>query len=162
MITFMGMNARLMDVPFPSYWKIESGKWCWYIFNDPNRMTPFGKINPETTKNAEATAMSSFKMMDVATVTSAVKADRTSVKLPKTAGAQEQVTILNQMPGPVTLQLSDTKFPELSVKLDQTNLNAGQKAILTIRTVGPGEFVSRIIRVLVQPTNQAIDIQVTY
>ena len=30
---FMGMGgAQVMDVPFPSYWRLEHGKWFWYIY----------------------------------------------------------------------------------------------------------------------------------
>ena len=36
MMTFLGMaGPQMMDVPFPSYWKLEGGKWVWYIFQDP-------------------------------------------------------------------------------------------------------------------------------
>src|SRR5271155_3770113 len=47
MVHFMGMAApQLMDMPFPSFWKIENGKWCFYYYVDPDRMTPFGKQKP--------------------------------------------------------------------------------------------------------------------
>jgi hypothetical protein len=162
-MNFFGMSApQVMDVPFPSYWKVEDGKWCWYIFNDPNRMTPFGKINPETTSKANGDPSAAFQMPDVNAIVNAVRADRTAVKLSKSAGAEEKVTIANQMPGAVKLQIEKASYPGLEVKLDAADLRGGEKAVLTIRSVAAKEYLPRTVRILVQPINQAIDIIVSF
>jgi hypothetical protein len=33
-------------VPIPGTWKLENGKWCWYIDKDLDRRTPFGILPP--------------------------------------------------------------------------------------------------------------------
>lgn len=164
-MNFFGMSApQLMDVPFPSFWKVEGGKWCWYINNDPNRMTPFGKINPETTAKSKGQGDSSaaFQMPDVSSIMNAVQADRTAVKLSKSPGGEEKVTIANQMPGAVKLQIAEDSYPGLEIKFDKTDLRAGEKAVLTIRNVAAKEYLTRTVRVLVQPINRAIDIIVSF
>ncbi len=156
MIAFMGLGTKLMDVPFPSYWKIDGGKWCWYIFNDPNRMTPFGKINPETTSGKGDGALA-FKPMDLSGISNAVKPDRNSVTLGST---EEKVVLTNSLPGLVTLALDQKDYAGLDVKLDKAELKGGEKATLTI--VGKaGEKRNRMmVSVTVQPVNQLVQIEV--
>lgn len=164
-MNFFGMSApQVMDVPFPSFWKIEGGKWCWYINNDPNRMTPFGKINPQTTAGGQPKGdpSAAFQMPDVKTILEGVRADRTVVKLARAEGSVETVKIVNQMPGAVKLQMDKVAYPGLEVKLDREDLRGGEGAVLTVRNVGVKEFTPRTIRVLVQPVNQAIDIVVSF
>jgi len=36
-------------VPLPSMWKIENGKWCYYLDKDLDRRTPFGVLPPTPT-----------------------------------------------------------------------------------------------------------------
>ncbi|MCU1259897.1 MAG: hypothetical protein JWO80_2782 [Bryobacterales bacterium] len=161
-MTFLGMGApKLMDVPFPSYWKIEGGRWCWYIYNDPNRVTPFGKINPQTT-SASGDPGAAFKMPDINSIANAIQADRQTLKMAKAAGAEEKVTISNRMPGAVKLQVEQASYPGLEVRLDKSDLREGEKAVVTVRTIAAKEYLTRTVRILVQPLNQAIDILVSF
>jgi hypothetical protein len=157
-MAFMGSGVKTMTLPFPSYWKVEQGKWCWYVPNDPERMTPFGKINPKTgemAKNSEPSSL--FKPVDLATVSGAVKADRLSIKM---GAPEEKVTLTNSLPGVVMLGLSEKVFPGVDVKLDKTELKTGESAVLTV-TAKPSERKTRLmIGVVVKPTNQVIQIEV--
>jgi len=156
MITFFGVGSKLMDVPFPSYWKIDGGKWCWYIFNDPNRMTPFGKINPETT-SGKGEGTLAFKPPDLSTISSAVKADRAKVTL---GAAEEKVTLTNTLPGEVKLALDQTAYPGIEVKLDKTELKGGEKAVVTITAKSAAGRARVMVGVTVEPVNQLIQIEV--
>lgn len=157
LMTFMGMAAaKMMDVPFPSYWKLENGKWCWYIFNDPNRMTPFGKINPQST-SATADPSMAFRPVDLSAIATAVKADRTAVKL---GDGEEKVIISNSLPGAVTLALDEKKYPGIEAKLDKAELKAGEKAVVTLRATSTSGRSRVMVGVIVQPTNQLIQIEV--
>jgi hypothetical protein len=160
MITFMGVGSKMMDVPFPSYWKIDEGKWCWYIFNDPKRMSPFGQINPETTSGKGEGSLT-FKPVDLSTISAAVKADRVSVKL---GGAEEKVILTNSLPGVVKLSLDQKEYPGFEAKLDKAELNGGEKAVLTLIAksgTGPTPARTRVmVGVAVQPVNQLVEIEV--
>jgi hypothetical protein len=157
-IPFMGAGVKVMDVPFPSYWKLDGDKWCWYVLDDPERMTPFGKINPKTGemgKNSDGSA--AFKPVDLSTIAGAVKADRLSIKM---GSPEEKVRFTNSLPGVVTLGLSEKDFPGLIVTLDRTELKNGESAVLTVTPKPGGPKTRMIIGVLVKPTNQAISIEV--
>ena len=46
------------SVPVPSTWKIENGKWCWYVEQEPYLRTPFGimRLNSDGTIASQAEA----------------------------------------------------------------------------------------------------------
>jgi hypothetical protein len=157
-MTFMGTGMKVMEAPFPSYWKIDGDKWCWYIPNDPERMTPFGKINPKTGemgKNSDGSA--AFKPVDLSTIAVAVKADRLSIKM---GSPEEKVKLTNTLPGSVTLALSEKSFSGLAVTLDRMELQNGESAVLTVTPKPEGPRTRLTIGVLVKPTNQVISIEV--
>jgi hypothetical protein len=121
------------------------------------RATPFGKATPGPARDSASAA----KPMPVIPTTvpddiyNQVKADKASVTL-KT-GESGQVTITNGAPGPMNISLTGS-VPGVEVKLDRSLLNAGEKAILTIRAgndAKPG-----VLTIQVEQTNQVIPIQV--
>ncbi len=164
MMTFLGMaGPQMMDVPFPSYWKLERGKWVWYIFQDPNRMTPFGKANGKMAGSGAVDPAQAFATApDVATVLSGVKVDKSELLLVKMPGSKGTVSLQNQLQGPVTLALDAKEFPGLVVTLEPKQLKSGEKAVLTIQTDEAKAFPTRVIRILVSPSNQVIDTLVKF
>jgi hypothetical protein len=157
MVSFMGMAApQLMDVPFPSFWKLDGGKWCFYYYVDPDRMTPFGKQKAPP-KDAKGGGPMDFRPMDLSTLSQGVKPDRTIVKL---VAAEERVELTNKLPGLVKLSLSEKEYSGIEAKLSVTELKAGETATLTIK---PRSAVGRprtFVGVIVQPSNQLIQIEV--
>jgi hypothetical protein len=157
MVTFMGMSApQLMDMPFPSYWKMEGGKWCFYYYVDPERMTPFGRQKAPS-KDGKASGPLTFKPADLSTISQGVKPDRTAVKLGET---EEKVELTNTLPGVVTLSLSEKQYAGIEAKLNKTELKSGETATLTIQ---PRSAVGRprtMVGIIVQPSNQYIQVEV--
>lgn len=153
---------EMVDVPFPSYWKVEEGKWCWYVFNDPHRVTPFGPINPQTTANADADPSLAFKPVELGAVMSGVKVDRKNVMLRREPGAEEKVTITNGLPGNAILSVDFGPEPGLAAKLDRTELKPGEKAALTLKTLPATNYAPRAVAIKVAPTNQTIEIVVSW
>jgi hypothetical protein len=157
MVSFMGMAApQMMDMPFPSFWKIENGKWCFYYYVDPERMTPFGKQKAPS-KDGKGGTAAPFTPMDLSTIAQGVKPDRTAVKL---GDAEEKVSLTNSLPGVVTLSFSEKEYAGIEAKLDKTELKAGEVATLTIK---PRSAVGRprtMVGVIVQPSNQFIQVEV--
>ncbi len=157
MVHFMGMSApQLMDMPFPSFWKIENGKWCFYYFVDSERMTPFGKQKAPS-KDGKASGALDYKPADLSTISQGVKPDRRVVKLDD---KEERVELTNQLPGVVTLSFSEKEYTGIAAKLDKTELKAGETATLTIT---PRSAVGRprtMVGVIVQPSNQLIQVEV--
>ncbi len=164
MMTFLGMaGPQLMDVPFPSYWKLEHGKWVWYIYQDASRMTPFGKANGKTggaEANDPSQAFASAPNLEM--VLNGVKADRKTVTLGKVAGVKDSVTLTNQLAGAVTLAFDQDDYAGLNVKMEPKVLKQGEKAVLSIETGAAKDYVNRVVRVMVKPSNQTIDIMVRF
>ncbi|MDQ6699446.1 MAG: hypothetical protein M3Z36_04605 [Acidobacteriota bacterium] len=162
-IMIMGFGDKPMDVPFPSYWKIDNGQWSWYINYDAARNTPFGRA---AEKSAEASQADPRQMManapNVQTVLSKVKADRSAIRLKSTVGSEEQVTVLNEMPGAVRIRPERNNYPGLEIKLDREALKANEKAVVTFRTTASPQHPNGVVRLIVEPTNQPIDVQVTF
>src|SRR5215831_7785885 len=45
-ILMPGFADHPMKVPTPSTWKVENGKWYWYVDQDALRNTPWGRMSP--------------------------------------------------------------------------------------------------------------------
>ena len=127
-LPIIGMAQKPIKAPVGSTWKIENGKWCWYVDQSDLMQTPFGTMKAGNGKAGPAPALP--RGSELATLFSAVKADRSAVTLDS---SPQQVTITNGMPGAITLLLTNAKIPGLEVSLDRASLKAGEKAIVTIR-----------------------------
>ncbi len=127
-------------------------------------MTPFGKANGSGggAGGSVTDPTAGMKLPDVNSVLASVQADRTSVKMPRAANAEEKVTISNSLPGLVTLQLDRASYPGLEVTLDKKELRGGEKAVVTIRSLAKSTFQPSTVAISVQPLNRTIAIQVVY
>ena len=163
MMNFMGMAApQMMDVPFPSYWKLQGGKWVWFIYSDPNRMTPFGRANGPTSSGSAPNPADAFRSApNVAAIQSGVKTDKGVLALAKSPGSKDTLTLTNTLQGPVSLSI-DSDSPGLVVKLEPRDLKAGEKSVVTVEAEAAKAYPNRVVRVLVKPSNQAIDINVKF
>ena len=156
-IMLPGFMGRPMKVPTPSTWKLENGKWYWYVDPDSLRRTPLGTM---ASSQPVGSAPERKSIPEIPTtvpdfIYKQVKADKTSVTLK--AGESEQVTISNSAPGAMNISLTGS-VPGVDVKLDRTVLNAGEKAVLTVQA-GP-DAKPGVLSIRVEQTNQVIPIQV--
>jgi hypothetical protein len=149
-------EPRLMDVPFPSYWKLENGKWVFYYYIDPNRMTPFGQQKAPAPGSKAESALN-IPPVDLSTIAQGVKPDRTNVKLGTT---EERVELTNSLPGNVTLALDQKEYSGITAKLNKTELKSGETAVLTITPASPAGRARTNVGVIVQPSNQFIQVKV--
>jgi hypothetical protein len=157
-IMLPGFMGSPMKVPLASTWKLVDG--IWYYYEDPNavRTDPIGNRMGPGPPRASAPASRPIPAIPVTVPDSfykQVKADKASVTLK--VGESEQVTITNSAPGAMNISLMGS-VPGVEVKLDRTVLNAGEKAVLTVRAAydaKPG-----VLSIKVEQTNQVIPIQV--
>jgi hypothetical protein len=159
-VIFMGeignMNVKLGS---SGSWKVENGQWCWYVDPHAPLATPWGKVETETAAPGAAPTPPPFKMPTLQDALrdlySQVKADKQSLTLKP--GEPQEVTITNGAPGPINLSLySSTTGVE--VKIDRTQLKAGEKAIVTFRASDTAR--NGTLNIQVDQTNQIIPIQV--
>jgi hypothetical protein len=155
-----GFQGKSMIIPEPSYWKIEDGKWFWYLDRKTFRQTPFGELAEGDP--AAKTSAPQMPAIDVNSVQAMVKADRNQVQF-KADNTSERVTILNQMPGVVSLNLELPKQQNgVEVSLDRAELKQGEKAVLTLKCAGKSAVrAGLVVGVRVTPINILIPVRVS-
>ena len=157
-ILMPGFADRPMKVPTPSTWKVENGKWYWYVDQDALRNTPWGRMTPGAfpEKGAPAPPPSLASIPTSADfVFKQIQLDKNAVRLK--AGESTEVTISNSAPGPMAVSLSPA-LPGIEVSLDKPNVPAGGKAVLTLRASKGAK--SGVLNVQVEQTLQFLPIQI--
>jgi hypothetical protein len=158
-IMMPGFTDAPMDVPTPSTWKLENGKWCWWVDPEALRMSPFGKMTPGPYPVAgSATAPPSLSNIPKTAdfLYNQMQLDKSAVRLK--AGETAEVVITNGAPGLMSVSVP-TALPGVEAKLDKSALPAGGKATLALRALKGA--ASGVLNVKVEPTMQLIPIQIT-
>jgi hypothetical protein len=158
-----GFLDKPVPVPIPSRWKLVNGEWYWYIDEDELNMTPFGKMKGGTAAPGGSGVPAIPGPEEAAKLLAGVKAENEEVVLKAKEPGSAEFTIVNTMPGSVSLALDELQFPGISVKLDAAELAAGAKAHVTLDWK-PGRYLARTIevRVRVQPTNQLLRLRARF
>ncbi|HYP08535.1 MAG TPA: hypothetical protein VER03_20035, partial [Bryobacteraceae bacterium] len=149
--------------PMTSLWKVDNGRWAWYVVPQKDWDTPWGRMNPGPDPQ-ENKMMALFKGVDVATVARQVAIDTTEIRLKGYEASGGQAVISNSMPGDIQLRLSAPSAPGLEVKLDKETLKSGEKATVSVQynpaTKEPKP--SREIVVAVDPTGHVYHIALVF
>jgi hypothetical protein len=146
-----------LPVPEPSYWKIEDGKWCWYVDPDNIGKSPFGKMKPGPAAAVVNGAPISINNIPTSPdfLFNQVKLDKTEITLKP--GDDVTVTVSNSAPGMITLTIP-TPLPGIQALLDKTTLQSGEKATLLLKA---GENAkSAVLNLQVDPINQLLPLQI--
>jgi hypothetical protein len=152
-------GAQIFKVPTPSRWKLEDGKWCWYVDLKDLQKTPWGNspVNPMANPDQKAKAIP--KMPDAAEVQgllTGVRADKGKVEL-KEVGSEAEVKITNGVPGAVNLVMEGNSLG-LEASVEKAQLKKDDVAVVRIRRGAASKAGTLTVRV--EPTNQVIPIQV--
>lgn len=157
-----------VTIPIPSLWKIEDGLWCWYIDPDVLKASPFGKVNASSnsgeSNGATAVPPDLSRGITLEQLQQKVKADKPMVSLRSKETSTDQVSILNQMPGPVTIDVRLPDVSGLNVQTDRRQIPPNEKAILTF-TYKPDENTPKgpvAVDVVVEPLHSVIALHVTF
>ena len=126
----IGFEGRPIKAPSTSTWKLENGKWFWYV--DPEELSrgPMGKIANAGSKSTAATAVPASIPTSPDFVLNQVKLDKKSVVLKPEE--TQQLTITNNAPGEMKLSLTQT-LPGIEVTIDKAVLKTGEQAIVTLK-----------------------------
>jgi hypothetical protein len=161
-----GFLDKPLKVPTPSLWKLENGQWVWYIDQEALKTTPFGVMKPGPAPAAGSAPstppnVAAMDMKQMLAKIQQVKLDHTAVEIK--SGESAQVAVSNHLPGSATLQLLVPKIDGLTAVLDRSSLNAGDKAVVTIRNEhSSGTPPPATITVRVEQTGQLLPIRVTF
>jgi len=163
-----GFQSKPLPMPIPSLWKVVDGQWYWYVDPESLKATPFGKMTPGpypagSTPGAPPAMPDLSKGFDLKTLWKQVHVDKRIVQLKAGEPSSEQVMISSDLPGELSLQLQGLDVPGLELKLDRTELKAGEKAILSFRFEPHGDAPHSVVaNLLVQPINYLIPIQIQF
>ncbi len=161
--TFNGSRVPAV-MPITSYWKLINGDWYWYTPPQGGAVqTPFGEMHSSSAEPAKPVIPANPGAL-AGGILNSVKADRNAVDIVPGKGAQEQVRIVNSMPGQVRLRLDFTPVGALTARLDKNVLNSNETAVLSIEyEPKPGmPQVDSVARVSVDPTGQVIPVKIHF
>ena len=145
-----GFADKPIKAPIPSTWKLEGGKWFWYVDPESLRETPFGKM----TAGPGGPAGLPTVLPSVESVMNRIKPDKQGVTLK--AGETAEVKFTNSAPGQMDLTVID--IPEgIEAKFDRPRLGANEVAVLTVQAGKNAK--SGAISVRVAQTLEVIAIQ---
>jgi hypothetical protein len=160
MVMIPGLGPTPFDAPSNSLWKLENGQWVWYIDKVAAAQTPFGEFhqgqNPATTPSSSPNMTG--KAPDLSTLRALVKVDRDSVEL-TADGSRQTVTVSNELPGGVDLELRSDRIPEVSAELEKKHLEAGEKTVISLRA-STGSGHAGVVSLIVSPITAQLDIHV--
>jgi|SRR6185312_15019342 len=146
-----------LEAPQETLWKLEDGKWVWYVLHG-GVSTPFGVIHSEGgTSNGGPLQSKEGKAPDLATLRSEVRLDRSFVTL--TPDAPQIVTLSNGLNGEIEIQLANEQTRGFTAKIDKKHLKAGETAAIQLTADGKGPQVG-IAHIEVSPLAEVLEIQV--
>ena len=157
-IMMMGAPKPMpMEMPFPSTWKVEDGKWVMFVDQKAPVPTPFGDFKREAPPAGGVGSLP--KMPAISDMHNLVKADKTTIILTDEEPVQT-VTLTNSLPGVVEFKLDPSGIPRAAVEAESTKIPASGTVKIKISRKLPGTSQG-LIHVDVPQLGVSIHIQVT-
>lgn len=164
----------IVDIPMTTTWKIEKGMWVWtHDLKADAWLTPMGPSNVELIRrNADGTVSGIPQQITPQSAAAAAQkilqqtgVNKTVVSLAADKPSSDKVVFHNSAQGSIHLELSVTSFPGFTAKLDKTDLNFGEDAVIQVSYNPPTEGLGSqkalpVIRLSVTPFNQIHEIRV--
>jgi hypothetical protein len=147
------------DTPAATLWKLEDGQWVYYVDQAAALETPFGRVEAQNGNGSPtpATAMAN-KLASLSELRNLVKVDRNSVDL-SLNGPAETVTVSNDLPGGVDLELRTDNMTGLSAELEKKHIDGGEKTVIRFRATGK-KTGAGVVHLVVSPIAAQVDINV--
>lgn len=156
-VAFPGFEGKPLKLPVLSFWKIEAGKWCWYIDQTQLRRTPFGTMMAPGGGSVATTAAPPLAAIPSTDQFYALfKADKNAVILEP--GSSAQVVVSNDSPGSMTVGLLGS-LAGIDAKFDHTDVKSGEKAVLTLHA-GPKPQAGNL-QIRIDPIGKLLPLQVS-
>jgi hypothetical protein len=161
-IIIPGTRPRVMDVPFSSKWRLDGGKWCWYVNKEALKNTPFGREgSPGGTGGDNGPPTLPLNRVTASDLQKGVTLDKQELRFAADDHAPQKVTVKNNLPGPLTLQVI-TMSPALTIALAQPTLPAGGTVDVTVAQTDAAGPKPDKLELLIQPTGQSLSIPIIY
>ena len=156
------MGVMRVKPPMTTLWKVENGKWVWYVVPQKDWETPWGKMKPGPDDPQKVAEM--FKGVSLTDVVRKVQVDKGQIRLSSFQPSKGEATLSNEMPGEVRIRMSAPPIPGLVTKIDKTTLQAGEKAHITVDYNPPTKEPKSLqqISLYAEPINQTFRIDLIF
>lgn len=161
-----------VDAPVPTQWKLENGKWCFYLTKEQQTatQTPFGKFpvpeRGQPTASPAQGGQTAFRPVTVAEVMGGVKSTADTVIFDATRAAAAEIQFTNSLPGRVEVSIAGLLPPGISVKLSGTEILSKQSATARFSYAPtPGSIPplsEYVIKFQFEPTRQILPITIRF
>ena len=169
--------------PLTSHWKIIDGQWFWYYVKPtmvPSPFSPTGFIAVPTEPQAAVDpaaksrpAIPANPMEAARGILSKVRIDKTAIKLRGYETSKDELHVINEMPGQISLSIDPIPFPGLKITPGKTVLQAHEQTTIVFEyrlddaSIECGDCAKRVkstltAQVHIQPTGQLFPIAVTF
>jgi hypothetical protein len=163
-------------MPLSTNWKLVDGQWYWYVVKRDKVVTPFGISSPGPDTVDSAKSLPPIPADPVAAardILSKVSVDKTEIQLKGYETSQDEIHITNNMPGPIRVTVNSPGSTGLSIKLDKSELAAGEKAtVLFAYSVQDAKAIchdcfkpvkaATTADIQIEPTGQAFHVNVQF
>ena len=169
------------SIPITSNWKIMDGEWYWYYVKPTTMLSPFSptgfaSIGPDAPAGgtpSPAPVMPANPLDSVRSILSKVRVDKTAIKLKGYETSKDELHLINEMPGQISLSIDPVAFPGFKITPGKTELQANEQTTIVFEyrlddaTIECGECAKRVKSTLtaqlrIQPTGQVFPITVTF
>jgi len=119
-------------IPLTTDWKLVNGNWYWYRMKRDTIQTPFGlsTVTPDKGDSSKSLPMPPDPISAAREILNKVSVDRAEVQLKGYESSQDEIHVVNNMPGPVRISVNSPGSTGLTIKADKTEIAAGEKATI--------------------------------
>ena len=156
-IMFPGFAGQVLKMPVISTWKLEKGKWFWYVDQKGPVDTPFGQIKSGAPGGQQpaGSGAAPFSIPTVDVALNKVKADKTALTLKP--GGKAEVTFTNTASGVMAVSCRD--LPDgISVSPLKVEMKQGGSATVTVEALQGASGAT--LNFGIEPTGETIGIPV--
>ena len=167
--------------PLTSHWKIIDGQWYWHYVKPTTAPSPFSPagfaaLPPDPSGDGAAKPLPAIPAnpLDTArSILSKVRVDKTDIKLRGYETSKDELHVINEMPGQISLSLDPIAFPGLKITPGKTELQANEQTVIVFEyrlddaSIECGECAKRVKSTMtaqlhIQPTGQIFPIIITF
>jgi hypothetical protein len=153
----LGFAVQPMKLPTSSTWKLEGGKWYWYVDQSGARDTPFGKMTGVGIAGAAARPPGMPAALPTSPDFALHKVSADKGELALRAGESDRVTFANSAAGVMSVAL-EGKPEGLEVTPERADLQQNGKASLTVKALDGAK--TAVLSFRVNPTGEIIAVKV--
>jgi len=178
---YHGVNTPT-SFPLSSHWKILDGQWYWYFVKPTTVPSPFSPAGFAAVRQPEAQPGQATQPAPVIPanpaeaargILSKIRIDKTHISLRGYETSKDELHVINEMPGQISLKLDPVAFPGLKITPGKTELQANEQTTIVFEyllddaTIQCGECAKRVketltARLHIEPTGQIFPITVTF